>query len=308
MTRLCTSQVAGIPFALESLDRSLRAATGEDLQTLAARAAGWTPAEAARKASGTPAAVVPVSAGAGLIRAFPEAVAAVLNHLGFRAWVTAQPDVAGFAAAFQEGAEVLFAADDEAFVAFHLPSRAVAENGAATARGFIEALSAAAALRGRSLAGEQVLVLGLGPVGRECLRALLKRHAEVRIYDRDPRRTAACLEAHPGIRTSAPLSAALASADCIVDATPAEGLIDAGVLRPTALVAAPGVPHGLTAAAADELGDRFIHDVLALGVSVMAYECLPKASETPFVQGVEKCPDARRANPEERDLQTGTSQ
>ena len=91
-----------------------------------------------------------------------ECVAAILGHLGCDAWVTAQPDVRGWQAAVAGGAEVIFAADDYRFVALNIRTGVCVDDDPATADGFVAALDAAAG----GVGGRNVLVLGLGPVGR----------------------------------------------------------------------------------------------------------------------------------------------
>jgi len=44
-------------------------------------------------------------------------------------------------------------------------------------------------------------------------------------------------------------------------------------------VAAPGMPLGLTAAAAEKTGLRLLHDPLQIGVATMAVEALARAPE-----------------------------
>jgi pyrrolysine biosynthesis protein PylD len=48
------------------------------------------------------------------------------------------------------------------------------------------------------------------------------------------------------------------------------GLIDAEHVRSDTFVSAPGIPLGLTAAAAEKLSNRLLHDLLEIGVATMA--------------------------------------
>jgi threonine dehydrogenase-like Zn-dependent dehydrogenase len=150
-----------------------------------------------------------------------------------------------------------------------LRSRRVVDNAWATARGFVQALAAAAEHRGRHLAAQEALVLGLGPVGMHAVRALCEEGARVCVHDLDAHRLARCA-AEEHVSVARCLREALSTIDYVLDATPSAAIIDAPELRPGTIVSSPGVPHGLTPAALSRLGTAFIHDELALGVAVMA--------------------------------------
>jgi hypothetical protein len=55
----------------------------------------------------------------------------------------------------------------------------------------------------------------------------------------------------------------------IVDASPAERIIEASMIKPETIIVAPGVPHGLTPEAQQIMTGRFYHDNLAIGVATM---------------------------------------
>ena len=295
MTRLCAEQVQDLSPSLEELDHTLLQCAGLNLRSLAARAAGLDPSRLDELVRGVRAAVVPVSAGKGVITGFAEAVAAVLRHVGLDAAVTAGSDVAGFGEAFRDGAELVLAADDDVFLAFNLRTRQMVDNATATAHGFVEALVRASARSGREVGGQGVVVLGLGPVGRASVRALQDHGAEVWVIDPDAHRLHACLDAYPGVRAVSGVAEALAYIDLVVDATPARDIIAAQWIRPTTLIAAPGVPHGLTAEARTRVGPRLIHDVLSLGVAVMAMEALGGAAQPAYTLRKNSCSSLTRA-------------
>ena len=90
--------------------------------------------------------------------------------------MTAQPDVRGMQAAVAGGGgRVLFLADDHRFIALNLARRCCVDDDPATADGYVTALEAAAG----GLYGRDVLLLGLGPVGRAAARRLVQRGAPV---------------------------------------------------------------------------------------------------------------------------------
>jgi Pyrrolysine biosynthesis protein PylD, N-terminal domain len=162
VTRLTEDDIRWLPDGLAGLDRRLERATGLGLVGIAARACDMQPEEAAERLSDVPVAAVPISAGQGFISGFSESVASVCRYAGCHAWVTPHPDVAGLGEAADAGARLVFAADEERFIALDITTGTCADNGEATGRAFLAALDAAAG----GLRGKKVLILGLGPVGR----------------------------------------------------------------------------------------------------------------------------------------------
>ena len=220
------------------------------------------------------AAVVPISSGKGVIYGFVEAVAVILQHIGLKTSVTRQQDVAGFGEAFINKAGILFAADDRQFLAINVQNRVVVDNAWATANGFVQALAAAAEMRAEGLAGQEVLVLGLGSVGTHAVQALQKLGAQVWVLEIDSIRMRRYVDEHEGVQVANDLQTAFYTIDYILDATPTAGIIDESMIRATTIVSCPGVPHGLTPAALIKISSRFIHDNLPLGVAVMAIQSI----------------------------------
>ena len=204
-----------------------------------------------------------------MIPGFSACVVATLLHLGCDAWMTTQPDVRGMQAAVAAGATVLFLADDHRFIALNLPKARSVDDDPATADGYVTALEAAAG----GLEGRDVLLLGLGPVGRAAARRLASRGAEVLVVEPDEERVRQRARWASCSRPT-DLADGLARCDLIFDATPAAGIIDAGDVRPETIAAVPGMPSAFTAAAQEALGVRHIHEPLAIGVAVMAARAL----------------------------------
>lgn len=262
MTRLTENDVGGLREDLDAFEARLREVAGLGLREVALRSAGEE--DFCVQLYGARAASVPVSTGEGFIPGFGECVVAVLEHLGCEAWVTAQPDVRGLQEAVQAGAEVVFLADDHRFIALNVTKARCVDDDPATADGYVTALEAASG----GLYGRDVLLLGLGPVGRAAARRLLGHGAVVHVVEPDAERLEAVLDA--GVKVS-PVGRAqgLAECDLIFDATPAEGIIDVGDVGPETIAAVPGLPSAFTSAARDALGVRHIHEPLAIGVAVM---------------------------------------
>jgi pyrrolysine biosynthesis protein PylD len=267
MTRLTEADVTALTRDLEAFEARLVEATGLDLRDVALRTA--TDEARCVQLRGARVAAVPMSSGQGFIPGFSECVATILAHLGCDAWVTAQPDVSGVQAAVAAGAELLFLADDRRFIALNVVKGRSVDDDPATADGYVTALDAAA----RGLLERRVLLLGLGPVGRAAARRLIRRGAAVLVAEPDEERVAAALEV--GLRIEhVDLAEGLERCDLIVDASTAEGIIDAGDVGPETIAAVPGLPSAFTPAAQEALGARHIHEPLAIGVAVMAARAL----------------------------------
>jgi 3-methylornithyl-N6-L-lysine dehydrogenase len=253
VTRLVEDDVRALTAHLDEVERALVSLTGCDFVALAARACG-----------------VPITSGEGLIAGFVECVAAICARLGCRARVTAATDVAGFAEALTGGDDLVFAADDRRFLALHPAHRVAADDDPCTAQAYVAALDAAAGQGG--CAGKPVLVLGLGPVGRAAAARLVALGARVSVCEIDAARLAAVTSTLPVGAVS--LADGLASSRLVLDATPTPDLIDAAWVGSDGVVCSPGLPPGVTAAAAQALGERLVHEPLALGVAAMAVEAL----------------------------------
>ena len=264
MTRLTETDTRGLIESLERFDAGLRRVAGVGLTQLALHACGLEE----DVLTGRLVAAVPVSTGQGFIPYFSECTAAILGYLGCDAFVTTLPDVRGLQEAAGKRAEAVFAADDDRFVALSLQGKGCADDDPCTAHGYAAALE----LAGGGLRDKEVLLLGLGPVGRAAAMRLLDLGARLLVAEPDAARAGAFAAAHP-VRLVR-LEEGLAATPLVYDATPAAGIIDAHHVTVETLVAAPGIPSACTEAAREALGDRHIHEPLAVGVAVMAAEVL----------------------------------
>lgn len=271
MTRLTADDVGMVAASLPALDRRLRRATGFDLLTLALMTArGPGPGGPSTCPAGVEVAVVPVTAGAGTISGFAEAVASVCAHIGCRSRVSARSDVAGLAFAAERGAELVLLADDERFIALNLSSGSFVDNGLATGHAYAMALHGAA----RGVAGRPVLVIGLGPVGLAACATFARLGATVLVCDTDLVRVEVATRSLPVLPVLS-VEIGLDEVDLVLDASPAPDLIGEDWVSERSVVVAPGLPKGVTPGAAAALGHRLIHESLALGVAAMvAQSCL----------------------------------
>ena len=268
MTRLQSEDIAATAIDLQAYDTELREKTGTNLRGLACGAAGMDEETFKRRAIAATVAVVPITAGGGIIPGFSEAVQRILTHIGLAAFTSARPDVAGLTEAYQRRCDLIFLADDNSFVAIHTRSHTVVDNTVATGAGYAWGLKEMAG----GVSGKKALVIGCGPVGRSAALKLHSLGAIVGIQDID-RTKARQLEIQccsQSIRAEEDLLTALTHHTLIVDASPAAGIIDADAVGPTTIFSAPGVPIGLTAEALRKASGRVLHDFLEIGVATMA--------------------------------------
>jgi 3-methylornithyl-N6-L-lysine dehydrogenase len=268
VTRLVEADVRTLTARLTGVEKNLKKATGLDLVGIAARACGVGEGVARDALANASSAVVPISSGQGVISGFVECVAAICRHIGCATRVTGRTDVGGFADALGSGSTLVFAADDERFLALNAKRGWMADNDPCTAHAYVAALDAAAG----GVAGKPVLVIGLGPVGRAAAARLVELGAELFACETDQKRLAEAAAELP--LTAVTLSEGLAHCWLVLDATPAIELIDIGWVWSDCVVSAPGLPSGVTLAARETLGERLIHEPLALGVATMAVHAL----------------------------------
>jgi pyrrolysine biosynthesis protein PylD len=273
VTRLQRSDIADIPLNLNAFDDELMSKTGHTLRQLACKAAGIGETAADRVITDCSVSVIPTTCGQGVIGGFSETISKIAGHLGFLSEVTLSTDVAGLAEAMEKQTDMVLMADDHRFIAIHLPSGCLADNSVATGRGFATALD----LMAGNLKGRKVLVLGAGPVGRSAAQTLLLRGAEVSIYDINRQ---LCLDLacdiqnvhHMDIHVEKNLKQALSAHLYLIDATPMPDFINADLISQDTIVAAPGVPVGLTAEAMKKIDNHLLHDCLQIGVATMLME------------------------------------
>ncbi len=273
MTRLLADDIKAIPATIKSYDRELLEKTGCSLQQIASAAA------AAGTANIMPAdyrvAVIPITSGLGTIAGFSEAVCSVACHLGFQAYVTAGADVSGLSEAYRGRADLAMLADDRVFVAINLKTGSVADNAEATALGYAAALK----LMAGSLNDRDVLLIGAGQVGSRAAEALAEMGARLVIFDINKEAEASLVrkireKTAIEVCGSVSLDDALKKCRVIFDASPGTSIIAGNLVNERTIVAAPGVPLGLSCDAEQVVKERLIHDPLQIGVAAMLYMVL----------------------------------
>ena len=270
MTRLTTDDITMIADELQAYDDELIGKTGRTLAGIACHAADIAEAEMLKIAAHIRVSIVPITFGQGVIPGFCETVAKIVSHIGCRALVAQQADVAGLAEAFENKSEILMFADDDRFVAVDVNRRIVVDNAIATAKGFVAGLD----LMAGGLEQKCVLVLGCGPVGRAATHALVHQRSIVSIYDINSTCSYDLANeikeiSNTQINIIEELDQALTDHQFIVDATPAAEIIQASHVSAQTYISAPGVPLGLDKAAQAKISDRLLHDPLQIGVATM---------------------------------------
>jgi pyrrolysine biosynthesis protein PylD len=269
LTRLKVADLQHIPRTMEKYDRELLRKTGCTLLEIAQDAA-QTDANIKTILKKTKAAVVAITSGGGVIGGFSDAVAAILNHVGVRTMLTKGSDVVGLAEAYEQHADLIFAADDTKFVAVNVHTVRVVDNAISTAKAYVAALDKMA----KGLKGKTVLVIGLGNVGSRAVANLISRKAKPLAVDNDRVKLRALSTKYRGnVVAFNTVAEAIRHTNLIINTAPARNILKADMMRENMLISAPAIPHGLTPAAVKRIGKHnLIHDPLQLGVATMAVE------------------------------------
>lgn len=273
MPRLREEQVKEIGRELNIYDASLVKKIGLSLKEIGMRAVGITGEELKKVISSNTVAVIPITWGEGVIEGFVEAIQQILNYINAKAFRTANVNIGGLAEAIEKKADIVFCADDNAFVAINLNLKRVIYNTEATARGYVTALE----LLVGTLNGREVLVIGgAGKVGWNAILFLKEKRAKIFAFDLDQKKMVNLLEGYDivDIVMERDFKKALSRHNIIFDASPAAGIIQVEDIKPDTFIAAPGIPLGLSEEAYFSVKDRLIHDSLQIGTVTMFMESI----------------------------------
>jgi len=262
--RLSSKLLIGLDKELDNYNKDLSGKTGCSLREIASNAAGTTERKVREASNSTPVAVVPITAGKGIIECFAQAVQSIVSYIGFTSFVTHDYDVAGLAEGINRGAKIIFLADDNCFIAINLSSGLVVDNAEATGRGYVAALECLAG----ELRARRVLVIGAGRVGRSAVGALKRLGANVAVFDIDRAKVEILVKEYEVIKEEK-LADALPRYTILLDASPAAEIIQAEHIRPDTVIAACGIPLGLSNEAYSMVRERLVHDPLQIGVATM---------------------------------------
>jgi pyrrolysine biosynthesis protein PylD len=261
MTRLTEDVIKDVPSKMPCLNHELEKRIGMDLKNFACYTMNMNADDVDFKNYRV--AVVPITSGKGIIGGFSLSVATAIKTLGMCPFITGACDVSGISEAFSSDADIIFMADDERFVALNTRTRSFSDNVWSTAKGYVTALRLAEG----GLDGKRVLVIGAGRVGTEAVKLLRKEGASVEVTDILPEKAKALESRYDCVKAIPDVALAIKNNRLILNASP--GKIPGGLIQQGAVISSPGVPYAF-----DEEGERrakvIIHDVLSLGVAVMA--------------------------------------
>ncbi len=271
MTRLVADDISTINDDWHTYDEIIGTALGVDLLELAAGSIGQAREKVATNLAGRKLAAISISSGEGLIGGFAESLAAIGRHLGLEAKAMAAPDEKGFTEAKNWGADFIIYADDHQFIAQNTKTGRQADNNPATSEVFVHALEL---LHGAPLTGCEVLVLGLGIIGRRAARKLAALGATPLLFDPCTQRSQeAAKQIQSKILRKTELASALRQTGLVFDATPISVAVPTELWPESSMcVAAPGVPLSwpttwLTPSTAKQ--NRLWHDPLQSGTAAM---------------------------------------
>lgn len=262
MTRLISEWIADMEKTAASWDAALRERTGLGFLELAARVSGNSEDALRQAASEYRVGVVPVTSGLGTIDTFSQSVAAIVRAMGFQAFVTQSSDVNGIYEACGKGADILYMADDDRYIALNIRSGKAGDNDIATARGYAELLFQMAG----SLKNERAAVLGYGIIGQKMAQALVEKGADIAVYDKDPKKKEPVIA--DGYRWLA-RAEDLKEYAFLADGTSEGPWLNSNMLRDDVKIAAPGIPFSLDEQTAEKLEGQYVHDLLEIGTAVM---------------------------------------
>lgn len=269
MTRLTATDMANLN-NWEKYDHCIHQALGVNLLALAAAAVDLPVGAVRLGLKGRKLAAVSISSGEGVVGGFAESLASIGEHLGLESRVMASPDDEGLAQAAAWGADIIMYADDVRFIAYDTQGR-IADNNPATSRVFVAALGFLAGQP--SLAGAEVVVLGLGIIGRGAAKRLIELGATPLMYDPDQnRRNQAWSEVGGGqlLSSKEELARALGQTNLIFEAAPMAQVLDQTLWPKHPVVAAPGVPLAWPQEWLQPGGrGRLWHDPLQSGTAAM---------------------------------------
>jgi len=264
MTRLSSELISGMNETMAAYDLELVQKSGLSLRQIAAMTAGLSEETLCEAFRSECVAVIPVTAGQGVIRGFTQAVQAIIHHLGCPSFITESCDAAGFAEGIEQGASIFFLADDNRFVGINLSHKRVVDNDLATGWSYAYALDACAG----GLQGRSILLIGAGRVGKHALYALDRLGAKVGVFDIDGSKVQPLLDKYR-IKREENLSEALDRYTLLFDASPAPEIIHPEHIKPETIIATCGIPIGLSDKARSLVEERLIHDPLQLGTAAM---------------------------------------
>jgi len=271
MSRLLVSDIDPIKKRLKQYDALFKEQTGYTMEETAKRAVALSNTIIKKKT-----AFVTITSGLGVISGFAKAEEAIISYCGIETKVMEKTDVAGLQEAYQSDCEIAFMADDNVCSAFGIGSRVASDNGWTTGTGFAEALIEAMVKKGINPKDQQILIIGVGPVGTAAAQYLSEQQCIPILCDLDLDKAikkAECIKNAQYCETPAPCQ----DFTYILDASTAGGFITEKDVHSDTIIAAPGMPCAVTEKAQRKA--TVIHNPLELGVMTMYFDCIKQSGE-----------------------------
>lgn len=273
MTRLKTEWISDIEKNASLWNHRLKEMCGMNFIEVAAEASGRSLSELELLRKKTKVAVVPITVGLGVISTFTQSVAATPKAMGFETFITDSSDVDGFYEAYKKGADIVYVADDERYLAINLNKRKIGDNNEATAAGYVTVLKGLLAKKENFTLGienllreRKVLLLGYGIVGKLAADRLSEEGAEVIVFEKSLAEEKRAEEKGFAVLKD---KDKIKEYSLILDATCEGDWITANMLKDDLRMSTPGVPFSLDEEAIKVFEDRVIHDYLEIGTAVM---------------------------------------
>lgn len=209
-------------------------------------------------------AIIPITAGGGIIGSFSESLLFTVRHFGMDGFITENTDVAGYYEAVTKGADIILMADDLAYIAHNLRNGKIAHNQICTGRIYAEILCNAKDYDD----DKDVLVIGLGKVGTPALETFLNEKQNVYVFDVDSKRVDEIVSQYCVQKYDAKAGKRFSR---IFEATPCADTISESVLKQNSLVSTPGIPCGISDELIEKYNVRVVLEPLGIGTLSMLY-------------------------------------
>ena len=270
MTRLISEWVLNMPDTIKKYDNDLKATIGLNLKELAFDAVGALKANGMRTGENINStlknrkvAVIRSNTGQGVIQGFDEAIACILRQIGVESFTCKDENVAGIFEAHVRGADIVFMADDDRYIAFNTKENIIAENDYCTTLGFTTVLEKMA----NGLKDKDIALLGYGRLGKQAAKHLFKKGGNVYVYDKKTMESNISKSEGSSVCGVINNSGDIFNYKYIYDVTNEGGWLDTKNLKNSCYVS-PGIPLSLRL---DELDDSNViwYDKLQIGTAVM---------------------------------------
>ncbi len=256
MALLTPEDLANITKDLAESDRLVKELTTCSLEGLCRKVYGTEPGNETI-------AIIPVTAGNGIIGSFSESLFFTIRHFGMDGFITENTDVAGYYEAVMKGADIILMADDLAYIAHNLKNGKIAHNQICTGRIYAEILC-----NTKDYADDDILLIGLGKVGMPALGTFLNEKKNVYVSDVDSKLVDKVVSRYPVKKYDSGDGKTFSR---IFEATPCAGTICENVLEQNSVVSTPGIPCGISGELIHKYNVRVVQEPLGIGTLSMLY-------------------------------------